>query len=422
MTKLGTILSPRFFLIMAMLLSSLVFSSPSFADDLCPELEDETSIFGHILSCVLDVFYDAVGKAFTPVATFMNPVIGAMLMLAILIFGIKVLGRGAGWGEALGFLMRIGIMLMFFSQLSTILSATLQMQGQLVQWTSGTDALNQIDEILAVLIGFGGKLTIASGLVGILSGAMLSSAFGFTLFFFGVKAILDVVFFVIQALFVYLTAYIVLLFMVVISPLVVPMAIFNYTERYAMSWVKICVAAMLTPMFLMIALTGFIGPIKGAVQDVFTAIGVEGDVFSTGKERDFAVFARSQEAPFAWLMPADANLTQQISGGRELQNPPIPSYLNPNMRFGYSTAPFDTSGLSFGLNTVEIVKKVLIALAKLMVLTYLVRSLVDQMPIIASGIAGGGHGIFNMRPTAIEGEIKKMVGDAEKKLKGSGKE
>ena len=165
----------------------------------------------------------------------------------------------------------------------------------------------------------------------------------------------------------------------------------------------------------MMALTTFITPIEQEIDKIFS------DDLEMQQGDDTSAFMRSQEAPFSWLMPNDSYQSQQMEQNASLQNPTVSANMNPSMRLGFNSAPYDLSGVNFGLNTVEIVKKLLISFAKLMVLTYLVRSLVDQMPAIASGIAGGGDKIFAMQPTGIEGQIKEQVLKMERKATGKDK-
>ena len=414
----------RMLLAVAMLLFCLPSSAYASGDDLCPGItkdpdinkDSSYSVSYQIIQCTTQLFSKSVSDVNEAITQAVGTTAQMMFLLAIVFFGIKVTGRGAGWGDALGFLTRMGIVTMFLNNLGNFQGYMTGMQSDLVSLTSGSDPWGEIDKFVAKLIGYGAEFTLANGLIGILAAGMFSSSFGFTMFFFGAKAILDILFFVVQAVFVYITAVLVLLLMCAISPLIVPLAIFNFTERYVMSWLKIMAAAILTPMFLMMALTGFITPIEQAIKDIFKDLGVEGDAAG-----DFRAFTRTQESPYTWLMPSDAYLTKQIAGGRPIQNPSVPSNLNSSMRLGFNSAPYDLSGVNFGLNTVEIVKKLLISFAKLMVLTYLVRSLVDQMPAIASGIAGGGDKIFNMQPTQLEGQIKEKFSEIEGKITGGGK-
>lgn len=384
------------------------------AGPLCKSLVDSRiAIAVNIINCISSLFGNAVTSVAQALSTYMKPVATEMFLLAIIIFGLKILGRGGGWADALGFVTRMAVVSLFLAGLGDFSGYMFQMQSELVNGVGGGNPWGQIDSFMGKMLGYGANFTVATGLVGILAAAMMSSAFGVALFFFGIKALLDLVFFVIQAMFVHLTAVIVLAFMIAISPLVIPLGIFKYTEKYLLSWARIVVATIITPVFVVMALHAFIAPVDTSVKRIFTSLGV-----STGKP-NFSAFFRAQESSYAWLTPSDANANKEIqqATGAALQDPSIPANLNPSMRYGLNTSPFDSNGINFGLNSIQIVKDLMVEFAKLIIITFLAKSLVDQMPNVAAGIAGGGHGIFKMEETAIERTLKAQVSKAEESAK-----
>ncbi len=398
----------------------LLTPSPSYASDLCPNVTDSSKgIVKGIVECVKEQFNDGITKLIQKLSEFLEPIVGVMFSIAVLFFGIRVMGKGAGWADALGFMARIAIVGAYWGGMGAFASDFMSAPDELISWTSsgGSDPWDTIDKFMQKILGYGAKFTLASGLLGILAGSMFASSFGFALFLFGFKAIMDLIFMVVQAIFIYLTAFMVIAFMFAVSPLIVPLALFGVTEHYVKGWINTIVACMLTPMLLMICLNTFLPMIPGYVDAIFEDLGVED---SDNSPKDFSTFWRSQQSAFAWLMPSDPNLTQKVedNSGVKLQNPVIPASQTAMMRQAGNASQFDLSGINFGPNTIGIMKSLLLDFVALIIVTYILRSLIDQMPVIASNIAdGAGSGVFKMQATAAESQIKAQVAKIEKSLK-----
>lgn len=402
-----------------LLVSLVLLMSPSTANAaaLCGNLTNSRlAIADNIINCVEGKFRASISTLSNAISGYMTPVQYEMFLLAIIFFGLKIFGGGGGWPVALGFFTRIAAITFFLANMDKFGDYMFDMQKELVNAVVEEGPWKKVDVFMGRMLGYGATFTIANGLIGVLAGAMFSSAFGLALFFFGIKAILDLVFFVIQAMFVHLTAVMVLAFMIAISPLIIPFGIFSYTEKYVVSWGKIVVASIITPMFLMMAMTAFINPIDRSVQAVFHTLG------SKPSKPDFAVFLRSQESSSSWLLPSDADANQfnKSATSAALQNPAISSNSNPAMRYGFNSSAFDSPGVNFGLNSIGVVKELLIEFAKIIVMTYLVKSLVEQMPSVAAGIAGGGHNVFRMQQTGAERAVKSQVAKIEQQVTRGG--
>ncbi|NBX03713.1 MAG: hypothetical protein EBR02_06610, partial [Alphaproteobacteria bacterium] len=125
----------------------------------------------------------------------------------------------------------------------------------------------------------------------------------------------------------------------------------------------------------------------------------------------------------SWLMSGDPNQAADMAAQTQdgIQPPAIPSHVNPNMRVSSDVNMMSISSINFGPNTVGIIRKLLQDFVALIVITYLLKSLIDQMPTIASEIGGSRVGIFSSAPSAAERQIKGMISGIEQKFSGGGK-
>lgn len=399
----------------ALMLLNMIPAPAYAADALCPTLYDDNNggVTKAVTTCVEAGFKDRAVTLRSTLQGTMNSVFNLLMVLACAFFGIKMMGGKARGGEAAAFFMRIAVAYYLFHGAGGMIAGMIHWPGEFSATATGSDPWSKIDEFLGLMLGIGVNFSIGSGVLGIVSGALFSSTFGIVLFFAGLKAVLDIVFFIVQAIFVYLSAVTLVSFLVVISPIILPFALFFYTEKYVRSWANCMVAAIITPMLLFICLNAFMDLFKFLVEDMFSILG----------GTDFDSFWRADVPAFSWLLPSDPNATAILdanNSAHDLKPPAVQSNINPLMRLGVNANVANLPGLNLGMNTVGIIQQLILKFGTLILLTYVIRSLIDQIPVIASAIASGSTGI-GMGPTEVEKTIKKNVVKLENKATGGGR-
>ncbi len=113
------------------------------------------------------------------------------------------------------------------------------------------DVWGRIDCALNAL--FGGIFNpahLATGLVGFFVSAFISGTFGLFIALAGFFIIFFLMFAIIRATYITITAYIALALMAIISPVFITLLLFNSTRGYFEKWLKLTIGFMLQPMFL----------------------------------------------------------------------------------------------------------------------------------------------------------------------------
>lgn len=95
-----------------------------------------------------------------------------------------------------------------------------------------------------------GRIGLASGITGFLVATLFSGEAGFMIFMVGVIAIVTLIFSVLRAVHIYITAYIGLAMMMAVGPIFIPCLLFRPTMPYFDKWVKNLVGFAVQPMFL----------------------------------------------------------------------------------------------------------------------------------------------------------------------------
>lgn len=98
--------------------------------------------------------------------------------------------------------------------------------------------------------GLAGRIGLASGITGFLVATLFSGEAGFMIFMVGVIAIVTLIFSVLRAVHIYITAYIGLAMMMAVGPIFIPCLLFRPTMPYFDKWVKNLVGFAVQPMFL----------------------------------------------------------------------------------------------------------------------------------------------------------------------------
>ncbi len=240
-----------------------------------------------VVYCVQYTVLQAVSALLTNLSGYMQGTVAAAFTLAIAIFGMHTLSGGAGEMKARvpAFALRMGIVALYSYNLGGLVPSIFSVEQELVTlaakpvtslpaacpfysngqldpscvWTPWS----QIDGFLGILIGFAPCQlwtdTLAKGLLGIIAAALFSTTIGIGVFLAGIMALVEVVLFIFDVVYVYLMAILVIGFQLAISPLIVPLGIFFYTEKYVTKWLNMLIAAMLTPVLLFAFLALFLG-------------------------------------------------------------------------------------------------------------------------------------------------------------------
>lgn len=213
--------------------------------------------------------------------TYMFSVLAALLTLAVAIWGTLVTTAKTGyWPVRQGYIlaMKAGVLIMLFTGTAFnfpilfgwILDGVEDLLGAVTsyatytytfaascQFYGGVPAAGSmtiwyhIDCALDALLGrILPGTTVASGLAGFFVAAILSTTAGIFIGFMGFFLIVDLLYAIFRAVYIFIMAYMAIAVMAIIAPIFLPMILFTVTRGYFEKWLKLTLGFILQPIFL----------------------------------------------------------------------------------------------------------------------------------------------------------------------------
>ncbi|MGE3714654.1 MAG: hypothetical protein AB7F82_09050, partial [Alphaproteobacteria bacterium] len=192
---------------------------------------------------------------------------------------------------------------------------------------------------------------------------------------------------------------------------------FFNTERYFNKWWHIIVSATLVPILMMTFLYYFLKIFNDLIGDIFEILGFScggsgvPDNFSSCAAPDFRAYQKLNTPQFAWVMPSDPHMSQElqdVTSSQDMSVPAVQSNVNPLLRRGFNKNNMDTPAVDFGPNHVAIVEQLFFAFLTLWIFAALFKSIIGKIPHIADDIAGALNRI-TIEPTQVENTIKRTM-------------
>jgi type IV secretory pathway VirB6-like protein len=377
-----------------------------------------------VVNCLELTIMNSIDTMLFELSEYMTPVVELMIVLSIIIFGARIAsGERNLTRRAASFLIRLGLVWMFSYKLGETTSSDgfaqdiYTVMHDLICTVSFTpngcyNPWEQLDGVVGRFLGFGTSISIISGLLGIISSAIFSPTLGFVLFMVGVKALLDIAFFVLRIVFTYLTAIVVIGFLIIISPLIIPLALFYATEIYFRRWLDVLLSAMLTPILLFAFLQLFLGIFDNIINEKILAM-FSCDNADASTACDFSAYTKINEPLFSWMLPADSNFVRSIEATTHAQAPSIPvvqSYIDATARRAQNLG-ISTPSVDFGPMDIAVWQQLIYGLVLLILYTTLMKSMIRNIPDIANNIAGAVSGI-QIQTSSFEPAVNQAVDKA----------
>lgn len=117
-------------------------------------------------------------------------------------------------------------------------------EASLRVWTAVDCALNSL------IGGIFGEFTLTMGIIGFILSCLVSNTIGMMIGLMGVRLILQLMWALVRAMYIFLTSYIGVCLLVLVSPLFIPTILFQATRGYFERWLRILLSFMLQPVIL----------------------------------------------------------------------------------------------------------------------------------------------------------------------------
>jgi type IV secretory pathway VirB6-like protein len=384
---------------------------------------DDWEFTSKLVACFEGTVENAVLAMMQVISNEFGWVVTALSMLAIIFYGVRTAtGERELLKRTATLTLKLAFIIGFVQMLPTIVDWVFGSFQWLLALVTNGSPWQKIDVFIGKLFGFGKEIMILNGIVGLVGAAMFSSNVGISMFFFGVVAILNVLNFLLALIYTYCLAFLTIGFLLTLMPVVLPMHLLFYTERYFKKWVDLIVSAILTPVMLFAFVWMFLNIFDVLIQNIFNVLG----------GNDFKPYWRMNTSLYSWLMPSDPStnlMMQGISTDEDVPCvhraiiPPVQTNMNPMVKNAFDAGVGRVATLNFGANDVNIVQNLSFSFITLWIFSSLMKSMVHIIPQVASSIAtvttnigfGGGSQVVEK----IQGSINKTQGQLQKNLSGA---
>ena len=373
----------------------------------CDNVEKDTKSGGatndmvtNLVSCVDTNIRSATVLMNNQLSTFMSPIVAALSVFAIAFHGIKILGgEGRFTASTMSLLLRLALVNFFFSNLGGMADKPFIIMDDLANvvasnWTPWA----YVDKDLGDIFGYSsdGTKQLYNGILALLAAAIFSGTPGVMMTSVGFIVLSEIIKFVFDLTYTYLQAVLAVSFYVLISPLIIPLALFQYSEKYFSKWLSGLMGAMLIPTFLFGFLSFTWGAFDARVKDMLTAANPAG--YQKSGADYFSPYGRSSQSAYSWMRYVDPGLAKKVEDN--ISSSPVGAKLPtvPSSNIAKDPKAANASvvnllsywGLNFGTDNETTIKNIIAGLVPLWIYASVMLGIIRKIPALALEIAGAG--------------------------------
>lgn len=378
-----------------------------------------------IVPCIRDAVQDTTQQMTDQFDEYLKMPAVAFMTLVVTLFGVKMLiNEGDLKKEGLMLLFKIAGVFLFMDNFGgfiphvfgtivdgvDIVTNSLQWSLQNVQCNvgayQGERPWNFMDCILGELMGFAPGAVVGSSLLGMLGSSLWSGQFGGMVFLGGTWVIWFILKLLIRATYTYLMALIVVAFLVIISPIIIPLLILNQTFQYFEHWLRSLMSCMIQPIVVMAYVTLCFSILDKVMFD--QEIGLAKNLTKEDIER-----AQNEKASTnSTSTPSDAATTYKRGAGYDPKFL-ARDYARNNAAPVFSSATQDKKpdlySWDFRDKRATKAQKVFFAMVAAVIIAYLLNEMLDQLIQIMQQILGGGFALgAAVKSNPLEQKLEKM--------------
>ncbi len=377
----------------------------------CPFDEGFTFL---VVTCLQTAIEEATYRLLGDFSDIMQGPIGALIVVQISFFGVHaVIGSSEINKRLYGLLLKIGAVLLFADNLGGFAPAvfgimeeaqriiidnigyTGDMECDVTAAAAGAFFNSAIwiklDCILNKLFQYQEPVMLFNAIFALLSAALFSGSLGVIIFFLGITMLLNILSYAFYAAYIFILAYIYVGFLIVISPLIIPMLLIGVGAGMYERWLYNLVGGIAIPVMVFAYLQ-----ISLPVLDysIFSAQGSLEEVLGD----DYSAWYRNEQQWCSQQIGTDPDNYRNVPvAGFDYITGPLKNILTPMLSGSTDyCATFGTSSLDFLEDHTPMLMDVLDALIRIMVTVYLLSTLMKKMPLLAASMFGGGFGLAKL--------------------------
>jgi hypothetical protein len=237
-------------------------------------------VANRVVACIRMTVHEAADNYFTGIYLIFARAIGAFLTIGVIVYGVML---ASGQVEKLGrdtmiLGIKVAFIVYFVTNADELYWMAVRIMDELANaflvhavWPGGSGTgcamlstvWNRLDCLLDGVIGITNPNIPADGALKTLTGdalqrgmlafffqLMTSSSLTFVIGLMGMIFTYTLVFFVIKTIFAYLVSFLVLVFLLMLTPIFVPLVLFKVTKQFFDKWVRLVMSCILQPVLL----------------------------------------------------------------------------------------------------------------------------------------------------------------------------
>lgn len=401
----------------------------------------------YIIGCVRGALLEAVNRYLDAFDALLRPALILTITLAMIFFGIRLLlGESQLGPKASSFIIKIALVLFFtagFGGLAPSIFSLIDGMSDIVSSgissgvtgialgacsklvgtvTGGMQLWNRLDCLIGLVFGFGAVGGAGVSVLSLVGAALTSGTLAGTFMFAAFGAIFMLIGMVLRAVFVVIMAYVAVAFLIIISPIFIPLVLFNVTSRYFQAWLDQLISAMMQPVMMMGVLAFFLSVLEYVLVNpiTFGLMGTMGlmDSFNSPELKDAI---RMQKPLFETLsLPTDFRQFLDAGGGAKTGVSSVSSSVSP-LATKSSTFNIFMPAIEFPPNQTVKMKFMAVGMGALMLVNYVMYKFVEFVPLITQQMVGGAasSAAFNLAEMKMpfENKVQQAGANAEERFK-----
>lgn len=396
------------------LLPHHVFAAPTVVDAAsCYKADaDDGKYVERIVDCIETPVKDAVTTMLSDLSNFIKPIAGILSVLALIFFATELMGGQTNLApKGFSLLIKIGIVALLSNNLGGLSKAIFGIFNDLLQLVTthvGEDGhavtpWQTMDGILGTLVGFAKDSPtkdnpILDGIVALLGGSLFSKGLAFLITLMGVATLISIFTFVFDAVYLYLTSVILLGFLIILSPLIIPLLLFGFAEKYLKTWLHMMFATILTPVMMFAFLWMFLGILfnpssstdQGYVQELMELLPANYAKNNIRTNQPLYSDGKTVDSDTSAALSKSVHTAEEggLDGGQSTaQSQNFINSANNTM----DSSPLKPSTIT-GMDN----KAIFLKLLAIWIFVNLLKSMQSKIPEIAGAIAGSTTGVSGM--------------------------
>ena len=383
----------------------------------CPQ---EGVYTARVVLCVKTGLRTALDVYLVSLSAYFKPIVFAVITLAVALFGVRMaIGDSQLTPKAFLFLAKIGLVLMFTNNFGDMAPAVFGIMEDMLNIVTSTMMQpsshctaganpelvlwDRLDCLLGRILGFGPTVALYSGILGLVGMAMFSGTSGLMLFGLGISAIFAVLIMIFRAVYTFLLAYSAVTFLIVISPLFIPMILFQPTMRMFNGWLDQLVSAMVEPIVLFAFMAFFVvvfeGMVFGGPSSLTEILGP-----------DFT-HAMRIEQPFgpAITLPSDPAYFGFMKDVPQELVSPVSTVMAPYLEKATNLNPIQLPKVDWGAEQVSKMTELGTNMLSMIIASYLMMTVLNHIPELSRQMVGTHSAVSIMegKSMPMEGTINR---------------